>query len=146
MKINKQAEVNEKLLKSIAERYGLTLVVIFGSHAKGASLPESDVDVGVMIRKEKWPYSDSIHKAEMEMDLMEALAQAIDSPDGLDVVILNDVESLLLFQVAKYGIPVYQAEPYYFWRFQSYASRRYDEDRHYFKLRRDYLRKVYSYG
>lgn len=35
-------------IKELAERYGLSLVVLFGSQATGATHPKSDVDIAVL--------------------------------------------------------------------------------------------------
>ena len=43
-----QTEVLKSQIKELAEKHGLSLVVLFGSQATGATHPKSDVDIAVL--------------------------------------------------------------------------------------------------
>jgi hypothetical protein len=71
----------------------------------------------------------------LKLEIAGALEPAFPEAPEVDVVFLNEASSLLLFQVASTGRPLYERRPLLFWQFQSYAARRYDDD--YNRLRRD---------
>lgn len=62
------------------------------------------------------------------------------APEGFDLVVLNRASALLLFQVARHGRVLHERTAGAFSRFKSYASRRYDNDKKYFKRREQYLK------
>lgn len=125
-------------LKRVARRYALDLVVLFGSHAKGRPRAGSDVDVAVRVRPgRRWTEED-------KPQIAARVAAAFPKTVEVDVSFLNDAGSMLLFEVARSGQPLFEGEPLTFWQFQSYAARRYDDDYKY-RLRRDnYLKRKLS--
>lgn len=112
-------EVDREKLEHISQRYGLDLVVVFGSQATGRAGPGSDVDVAVRMVHRDWD------NPEVELDLIGELVNAFGGDGDVDVAFLNGASPLLLFEIARTGIPVYQREPTIFFEFQSYAARRY---------------------
>ena len=122
--------LDEKLLKQVARTYGLDLVVLFGSHASGRGRAGSDVDIAV--RRQ----AGRIRPDSLKLEIASALERAFPEVAEVDVAFLNEASSLLLFQVATTGRPLYERQPLIFWQFQSYAARRYDDDYKY-RLRRD---------
>jgi predicted nucleotidyltransferase len=121
---------DETRLKRVARKYGLDLVVLFGSHAKGRALARSDVDIAVRRQPGR------IEPDWLKLEIAGALEPAFPEAPEVDVAFLNEASSLLLFQVANTGHPLYERRPLLFWQFQSYAARRYDDDYKY-RLRRD---------
>lgn len=114
-------------LNLIAKRFGLDLIVLFGSRAVGRERPDSDTDVAVRPRPRSRPPTPA-----WEIELTEALAGALDAPSGIDLVRLDRVSPLLLFQVASKGCVLYEARRGLFLRFRLYAARRYDDNRKFF--------------
>jgi len=112
-------EIDCEKLEHISNRYGLDMVVLFGSQAAGRAVPGSDVDVAVRMRHRDW------EDPEIELDLVGELIDAFGGDGDVDVSFLNGASPLLLFEVARTGRPVYQREPTTFFEFQSYAARRY---------------------
>jgi len=43
--------VNELALAEVCHRHGVSLVVLFGSHAQGTARPDSDMDLGILSRE-----------------------------------------------------------------------------------------------
>lgn len=123
-------QFDETCLKRVARKYGLDLVVLFGSHARGRARAGSDVDIAVR-RRSRQAEPDSL-----ALEIAAALERAFPEAAEVDVTFLNGAGSLLLFQVAATGRPLYEGHPLLFWQFQSYAARRYDDDLKY-RLRRD---------
>ena len=81
------------------------MVVVFGSQATGRAVPGSDVDVAVRMMHRDWD------DPEVELNLIGELAGAIGGDGDVDVAFLNGASPLLLFEVARSGIPIYQREP-----------------------------------
>ena len=121
---------DETRLKRVARKCGLDLVVLFGSHASGRGRAGSDVDIAVRRQPGR------IEPDSLKLEIAGALERAFPEAAEVDVAFLNEASSLLLFQVATTGRPLYERHPLLFWQFQSYAARRYDDDYKY-RLRRD---------
>jgi predicted nucleotidyltransferase len=78
------------------------LAVLYGSRARGAAGPLSDVDVAVLLEHSVDPTS----YFDRRLDLIGRLMQALDTND-VDVVILNQVPLALQYRVARDGIVLY---------------------------------------
>lgn len=104
-------------LPEICERFDVAFVVMFGSRAKGASKPDSDVDIGV------WLAAPTI-TAGRELELIRALVMTT-REGNLDVVILNHAHPLLGYHVARDGVLLYEHEPGTFEWYKWWAWKRY---------------------
>jgi predicted nucleotidyltransferase len=131
-------QVDAKKLQRIARQYYLDLIVLFGSQAKGQAQSGSDLDVAVRWTKR------SRRGIARELALVGELVDAIRGDGDLDVVFLNGASPMLLFEVARSGIVLYERRPGDFMQFQSYAARRYDDNTKFFKLQEAYLKKRYG--
>ena len=99
-------------LHSVAARQrGLTLLVLFGSRARGDAAAHADWDFGFL--------SDG---AVDPLTVMAALADAVGS-ERLDLVDLARASGLLRFRAARDGVIVYEARPGIFDRFRFEAAR-----------------------
>jgi predicted nucleotidyltransferase len=114
--------IDEGLLQDICERYGLELVVIFGSRARGQACATSDCDVGVLRKKGIVPAGDFLQ-------LAYQLSQAL-KLGNIDLVDLRRASPLLKYEVSRWGKPIYQAEPSVFVRFRVLAWKLYQDDRY----------------
>jgi len=103
-------------LESIAGRFGLKLIVRFGSTATGLARAGSDQDLAVLPAKRL----SLMRQARLVADLGECLG----GPE-VDLTLLTSDDGLLLFRVANEGIPLYEATPTAFLEFRSYAARRF---------------------
>jgi len=128
-------EIDRAKLEDISHRYGLDLVVVFGSQVTGRAGPDSDVDVAVRMSTRDWD------NPEVELDLVGELVDVLGEDGDVDVAFLNSASPLLLFEVARTGIPVYQREPTTFFEFQSYAARRYYDHQKFLAWQSSYLEK-----
>lgn len=100
-----------ELRKVAAQTRGLSLLVLFGSRARGDCLPDADWDFGYL--------------ADEPVDLlalMAELSQVVGS-DRLDVVDLGRASGLLRYRVARDGVPAYETAPGLFNRFRFEAAR-----------------------
>ena len=99
-------------LGSVAARQpGLTLLVLFGSRARGDAAADADWDFAFL--------SDS---AVDPLTIMAALAEAVGS-ERVDVVDLARASGLLRYRAARDGVLVYEARPGIFDRFRFEAAR-----------------------
>ena len=111
--------INEDIkreIATIAKKYELALVVLFGSQATGHTHPMSDVDVGFIARKEI-DYRESY-------GINRALACAFKNTD-IEEVNLRNVSPELKKQVAVEGILLYEENPSVFDLFKIHAFRSY---------------------
>jgi len=97
--------VDAAQLTDIAQRYGLDMVVIFGSQVSGHARAGADIDVAVRMQRRAWG------DWERELELVGELTEAITGDGDLDVVFLNGASPLLLFEVASSGVVLYQMQP-----------------------------------
>ena len=82
-------------IKKIAKKFGLLLVVLFGSKAKSNFREESDLDIAVLSEK---PPSYRLFK-----ELFSALSQVF-KKENVDLRFLNEASPLFRFEVIKNGI------------------------------------------
>ena len=93
-----------EVLLPIAERFGLRLIVLFGSVARGRANSESDIDLGVFV--------DRPLTVNKRLKLWSALSSLF-SVD-VDLTGLNHVDPVLAFEAARDGKALFEGEPY-FW-------------------------------
>ncbi|HEY4689702.1 MAG TPA: nucleotidyltransferase domain-containing protein [Anaerolineae bacterium] len=114
-------------LETIAKRYGLRLIVLFGSQVTGRTHPESDVDVAVLARRAL----TAAQRNRLWMELSDTFQAEV------DLAMLNHAEPLLLYQVACSGKPLYEDDQWRWAEFKGYAFRYYEDTR---KFRDDLAR------
>ena len=130
------ASVKPKIAK-LAEKYGLTLVVLFGSQVTGQTHKESDVDVAYSSEK-KLSFDDEVL---LNTDLTEAFRN-----DKVSLVNLKTASPLLLKQIVTNALVLYEKTPHLFIETFIYALRAYEEARPLFELREEYLnRRINEY-
>lgn len=105
-------------MRTVAGDEELELVVLFGSSARGG---EKTRDLDLAVRA-----NTTIDPVALTNRLHRALGRS-----DVDLVDLRRADPLLLFVVAREGIPLYEAEPGTFARFQNLAARRYYDTAHF---------------
>lgn len=133
-------------IRQVADRYQLDLIILFGSYAKGFSQLDSDIDIAVHTNRSDYGKRDVDSEAFWEMALFDDLSSVFKAPSGIDLIILNRADSTLLYEVATYGILIYQQSPDSFHQFRSYAARRFDDDAKFRHLGWEYLKRRCSIG
>ena len=116
-------------LKVLAERYGLKLIVLFGSQVRGRTHAESDVDEAVLPEK---PLSPT-----RRLELWGALCQAFGA--DIDLTSLEHAGPLLLYHVARDGKLLYEGEKWAWEKQKSYGYRAYQDARKLFAMTSRYL-------
>ncbi|MBI5004016.1 nucleotidyltransferase domain-containing protein [Candidatus Kaiserbacteria bacterium] len=124
--------INAEVLKGLAEKHGLSLVVLFGSQATGKTHAGSDTDIAFFSIQPK----NMLEIAEMQMEFTEKLRIK-----DLELVDLAGKAPLFLKQVADQGIVLYEKDPSVFDEFQIYAFKRYVEAKPLYAMREAALHK-----
>lgn len=119
-----------KQLRPVAQKFGVRLIVLFGSAARGKVHAESDIDVGVLM--ERYPTFNR------RLKLWQALCEIFRAE--IDLAVLNHATPLLKFQVARDGKVLFQRHPAVWANWKSYAFRQYWDTKKF----RDDLRKYIS--
>lgn len=123
-------------ISAIAEKYHLSLALLFGSQATGKTHKQSDTDVAILSEKELGLREVS----ELTLVFMQGL-----KTKDVDVVDLKTAPPLLLKQVVVNGILLYESKPLVFSTFRVYALKRYMEARPLFKLREEALSRFLNH-
>jgi predicted nucleotidyltransferase len=127
-------------IEGIARRFGLRLIVRFGSTVSGRANAESDFDVAVRSRTPRRRRTLAWHGA-----LEAALERVLDPGRPVDLVVLDgDTDPVLLFAIAAGGEPIWEGEAAGWARFCSEASRRFDDARRLIEARRRRLEALYG--
>jgi predicted nucleotidyltransferase len=98
-----------ELGRYFAERpeLGVAAVYLFGSHAEGRAHRESDVDLGVLLRRDAKP--ERRDRFAVRVKLAGELGRLV-APADPDVVVLNDAPPLLGRHVVLSGVRIYLAD------------------------------------
>jgi predicted nucleotidyltransferase len=84
----------------LARRYGIELIILFGSRARGDARPGSDLDVGVLFAPRRVPTPRQLSALEARMlDLLQ---------DDVHLVLLNFVNPELRLAAAREGQVLYR--------------------------------------
>jgi len=122
---------NNDEIEAIAKKFNLKLLILFGSYAKGLNRENSDIDLAFESYK-ALSYDE-------EMNLLLNLSLYFRT-EKVDLVNIKKADPLLLYQIAKYGRPLYGSTND-FVEFKCYASFRYADTQFLREQRRQYLRK-----
>lgn len=98
-------EIKERVAK-IAEKYGLDLVVLFGSQATGKVHKESDIDLAVLSRH-------SFNEYQMSAELENVFHRS-----DIEMVDLSSASPTLMYCVVSDGVLLYEkeAEAFFIWK------------------------------
>ncbi|KYH33997.1 nucleotidyltransferase domain protein [Clostridium tepidiprofundi DSM 19306] len=90
--------ITNDYLAKLVQEYNIKLMYIFGSYAKGNNTAKSDLDIAVLLGENYNPMC--------KLELIGELT-SIFKRDDIDLVILNNANSVLKHQVIKYGKLIY---------------------------------------
>ena len=122
-------------MKNIAESYGLSLVVLFGSRAEGRERKGSDVDIAYL-RHEKLSFEDEL-KLAREMELLFGAPRA-------DIVYIPSASPLFIYLILQDGIVLFEKDSVVFPELYTYAIKRYQDNLPLYQARFEYLCKQYG--
>lgn len=102
-------EIGERLHEYLQRqsRFGVVSAYLFGSHAAGRAHRESDVDVGVLLDRDRYP--DRRDRFDVRVRLGSELIDTLDTNE-VDVVVLNDAPPLLGRRIVVEGRRVFRGD------------------------------------
>ena len=130
--INEVEKVLNKHIDKLVCDYGIKLIYIFGSYAKGENRAGSDLDIAI--------YFDNEVDGFVKLDILDELVGIFNRED-IDLVILNNVDEVLKFQVIKYGKVVYMEDLVTKVTFESRVMREYMDMEYFREVRNKYSHK-----
>ena len=128
----KLTEKEKKELEKLAGKYGLKLLVLFGSSVTGKTHKESDVDIAYLSAKNL----DLREEAGMTLDLAPILKS-----QRIDLVNIHRAPPLLLYAISSHGQVLYQSDPFKFFELRAYAFKQYVEAKPLFELKEQRLKE-----
>ncbi len=117
--MNMEIKKKSKEIGEIAEKYGLDLVVLFGSQATGRTHSRSDVDIGYTAPQ----LLDLDTRFKIETDISRLLGRA-----DVEFVDLQRVPPTMKKIIADEGVVLYERRPETFTAFCAYAFKLYVEN------------------
>ena len=118
-------------INNLAKKYNLSLVILYGSHARGKVHKESDIDIAVLGAR-PIPFEKLI-------DLNNEFAEIFKVKE-IDVKSLHNTNSLFRYQVMYKGILLY-GKSYNYNSFKSYAFRDYYDSQDLLRLKEVFIKK-----
>jgi predicted nucleotidyltransferase len=110
--VSEPEETQARIVDVLRGVPGLRLAVLFGSHAVQAAGPHSDVDIGV-----RWQAGGRlVDDLRLQAELTLAAGRDV------DLVLLDEASTLLRWEVARRGLPLFEARPGEFARFRATAA------------------------
>lgn len=124
-------EKQRNLIKLIAEKYNLNMVLVFGSIATGKTHRDSDIDIAVRTKN-----SLSFDKfAELLFDLQEIFPET-----EVDLAIINYTDPLFLKKITETAKLLF-GKPIDFAELKIYAFKQYIDHQKYLKMEKDFVDK-----
>lgn len=120
--INDIKDLFKPYMDNFIKEYNISLIYIFGSFAKGTNRIDSDIDIGVLLDGEIGVYT--------KLNILGSLVD-IFKRENIDLVILNNVNEVLKFQVIKYGKVIYMESLYTKVMFESRTMSEYMDKEHF---------------
>lgn len=121
-------------MDKFVEEYNISLIYIFGSFAKETNRDNSDIDIAVLLNGDIGVYS--------KLNIYGALVD-IFKIENIDLVILNNVNEVLKFQVIKYGKIIYMESLYTKVMFESRTMSEYMDKEHFRNTQNEYSHKKF---
>ena len=113
-------------VNELAQKFGLSLVVLFGSQATGKTHKKSDIDIAFLSDIKMGLYDIARMQIEFEQVLKIGKIELVD---------LRNSPPLLLKEIAKNSVLLYERDALAFARFKIHAFKRYMESKKLLTLR-----------
>lgn len=128
-------EKSKKIIKKLAKKYGIKLVMLFGSSLKDKKLRfKNDIDLAILADKEF--YEDGYSKFKFELlDVAELEKREIDT------VPISSQNPLLLYDIFQEGEPIYYRSEEEYDKIRIWARWSYEDNLRFFKGQKEILEK-----
>ena len=129
IKPSQNLSIDQKKLKRFCQKNNIDLLILHGSYSTGNVTKESDIDIGILMRghltREKY------------WKILGKLTEMVG--ERADCVLLNDAETMISYQTATQGTPLYERRRGLFDEFTTTAVSRYQDAAKFRKLEKEYL-------
>lgn len=130
--INEVEKLLNEHIDKLVQDYGIKLIYIFGSYAKRENREDSDVDIAMYLEGEVDGF--------VKLAILDELVGIFNRED-IDLVVLNNVDEVLKFQVIKYGKVIYMEDLVTKVIFEARVMSEYMDMEHFRKVRKEYSHK-----
>ncbi len=124
-------EANKEKIKEIAQKYGLEMILLFGSQVNGRAKLDSDVDIAYSAKK----LFSTNEKIDLNNDLCDFFKK-----DIVDQVDIKNANPLLLYEISQNSKMIFGKEINYI-KFKTRAFRVFIDSKSLFKLKESLIRK-----
>lgn len=128
----KPLEYDKKKLKELCGKYGIDLVILHGSRAKGLATDKSDIDLAVV--------GDPLRIKSNYYDILSGFSDIFG--DRSDVAFLNGAEPMICFQAAMAGVPLFERTEGLFAYYRMKAVNRYNDAKKFRELEKRYIKSA----
>ena len=123
-------KIKEKIVNLAENKDYILAVYLFGSYARDKAKPGSDIDIAILLEKDKNQKS-----SELKIEIYEELIK--NGLDNIDLVILNQASALLTYEVVKENKLLYKKDKFQAASYQSLMIRKYLDFEYYLKKNQD---------
>lgn len=116
-------------IDDFVKEFDISLIYIFGSFARETNRKNSDIDIAVLLNGKIDGYT--------KLNIIGRLVDIFKRED-IDLVILNNVNEVLKFQVIKHGKPIYMESQYTKVMFESRTMSEYMDKEHFRRTQEKY--------
>lgn len=128
-------EKSKKIIKKLAKKYGIKLIMLFGSSLKDNKLRfKNDIDLAILADKEFYENNYSKFRFEL-LDVADLEKREIDT------VPISSQNPLLLYDIFQEGEPVYYKNEEEYAKIRSWARFSYEDNSRFFKGQKELLEK-----
>lgn len=128
--IQEVKSVIEVNIQKLVNEFNISLIYVFGSYAKGTNKENSDLDIGILIDGSTPPMT--------RLSILNEIVGILDRED-IDLIILNEADEVLKFQVIKYGKLIYEKDPTQRVLFEARTMSEYMDMEHFRNTRNKYI-------
>lgn len=125
---------SKKLIKKLAQKYKLKLVMLYGSAAKDKLQVNSDIDLAILGEKDFFEK----HISDFNYDMMDV--EEIERRN-FDIVPISGENPILLYNIFNDGIPVYIQDEEEYCRIRCWARFTYEDNKRFFYGRDELIKK-----
>lgn len=128
-------EKSKKIIKKLAKKYGIKLVMLFGSALKDKKLRfKNDIDIAILADKEF--YEDNYSKFRFELSDVADLEKR-----EIDTVPISSQNPFLLYDIFQEGEPIYYRSEEEYAKIRSWARWSYEDNSRFFRGQKELLEK-----
>ncbi|GAB7389246.1 hypothetical protein BSNK01_30840 [Bacillaceae bacterium] len=133
------ATLHSSIFREFSEKYDISLVILFGSRAKGTARAESDIDLAVFLGDVVRPYTVEKKKVREIADrLYNDLALRLET-SNVDLLILNYSDPFVWYEVSRHGRLLFEREAGNYRTFCIRALQRHNDARRFYEAEKRYL-------